>query len=410
LKVLYIRYNKTSRRKALKEKKEFSQYYDEVILAPTTNGKRFLKKEIKDIERLIKEKNIDKLEIKYLDEEELNKLPSDIKDIVFIYREEDITSVPKMLKNYFDILKELKNKNLNIEKDKQFFEKIFGSKSKQTYFNHMNKLVELFSPLISKKHTKEGVYFYLRDGDNLIKEILEKIDDVEVIINILSSMSDKELKNLSTATKKLIFKNREDIIYITKAVEELGEYDKEIFKEIKKAIKEKRYVDILGYEKPVFNIKGYDKEDYKNVVPLKILFMENNWYLAGVVEDIVRFFRISFIDEVILKDNFFKINKEYLKFLEEVKTPFALFNKKRKKAILKVSKDVVFYFERKEMFPYQKIINKDPNNFLIEIEYYQYLEVAPIIKKWIPHIEIIECEDDLKEKLKKELQQYLQIL
>ena len=412
MKVLYLRYNKSSVKKLEKELNELKDLYDDVVLVPVTSGKKLLNKEIKEIESLFNKYNIDQLEIKYLEEEELNKLPNYIKEKTKIFNDENELTPSKEVKLYFEILQELKKRELNISKDVSFFQKILGKKSKQTYHNYMNKLFNLFYPLIQKEHRRDGVYYFLRDKDNIIKEILNKIDDVTVIMQILSSLSDEEIENLSQKTKKIIKDSNKEILFITKPFENLTNYDKKIFRLVKKAIKERRFVDILGYEKPILNLKGYDSEDYYNVVPLKILYMENNWYLAGVVDEIVRFFRISFIDDVIIKDKIPKgqIKKEYLEFLHNVKSPFVLYNIEPKKAILKVSKDVVFYFERKDMFSNQKIINKDPNNFLIEVKYYQYLEIAPIIKKWIPHIQIVECEDDLKDKLKKELQQYLQIL
>lgn len=417
MKVLYLRYNENSQKKAEKEKKELEKFYDKVILVPVKSGRKLLKKEIEYIKNLIREYHIDKLTIKYSTLEELNKFEKEIREKIEIFKEEkNYISPREEVKVYFEILKKLKEKKLNIKKDKFFFEKILGKRSEQTYFNYMEKLLELFSPLIIKEYKKDGVYYSLRDADNIILEVFEKVDDIIEISNILASLSDKDIKNLSLKTREFIKKGKSDFLFKSRPFENLSQDSKLVFKEIKKAIKEKRFLDIYGYLLPVNNLKGYEKKDYENVLPLKIIFMENNWYLAGVVdnntEKIVRFFRIAFIDDCKAKEKYPKnaLKKEYIEFLNSFETPFTLYKEKWKKAILKIHPEKVFYFEQKPHFPKQKIINKDKDNFLIEVQYTQYLEIAPIIKKWIPYIEIVECEDNLKEKLKRELQNYLQKL
>ena len=415
MRVLYLRYNKNSKKKAEKEQKELQRFYDEVILAPVTSGRKILKKEIEYIENLLNKEDIEKLVIKYTAPEELSKFKKEIREKIEIFEEEkNYISPREEVKVYFEILKKLKEKELNIKKDKFFFEKILGKRSEQTYFNYMEKLLELFSPLIIKEHKKDGVYYSLRDADNIILEVFEKVDDIIEIGNILATLSDKDIKNLSLKTREFIKRGKSDFLFKSRPFENLSEDSKLVFKEIKRAIKEKRFLDIYGYLIPVNNLKGYEKEDYEDVLPLKIIFMENNWYLAGVIdnnnEKIVRFFRIAFIDDCKAKETYPKnlLKKEYIEFLENFETPFTLYKEKWKKAILRIHPDKVFYFEQKPHFPKQKIINKDKSNFLIEVKYTQYLEIAPIIKKWIPYIEVVECDDDLKEKLKKELQNYLQ--
>jgi len=412
MKVLYLRYNKQSIKKAQKEKQELQQFYDEVILVPVTSGKKLLKKEIKNIEEIITTKDIKKLIIKYVNKEELEKFSEVLRKKIDVFEEEKKAISPREeVKIYFEILKKLKEKQLNIKKDKRFFEALLGKKSEQTYFNYMDKLVELFEPLVIKEYKKDGVYYSLKEVDNIILEILEKIDDIIEITSIISTLSEENIKNLSLKTKEFIKKSKNDILFKSKPFEKLSKDNQIIFREIKRALHEKRFLDIYGYMTIINNIKGYEKEDYENVLPLKIVFMENNWYLLGVVNnELVRFFRISFIDDCKVKEKYPKsrIKKEYIEFLENFETPFTLYNSKWKKAILKISPEKSFYFEQKIHFPKQKIINNDRNNFLIEVAYTQYLEIVPIIKKWIPHIEIIECEDNLKEELKKELQAYLQ--
>jgi hypothetical protein len=70
------------------------------------------------------------------------------------------------------------------------------------------------------------------------------------------------------------------------------------------------------------------------------------------------------------------------------------------------------YFDRKKHFPKQKRVGFDENNnMIIEVGYTNEMDLLPIIKKWIPLIEVIESEDgSVERELKKSLQKALKAL
>jgi len=407
--LVYIRCNKYHPH-LCDEREKLIQKSDNIIIRKALiTKKEILNKEIKELKKIIKENNIDLLRIYYLDESSRKRLEEELEIDVIVDDEVKVKAPSKKLEFFIKMLKELKTRDIYGKDDE-----IFRDVSNQTALNYINEIVEAFEPLVYLETTKKGKVLKLRKEENIIREIFDKLENIENIHNILSStLSENELKKLSDETKKFIRKDQDLILFKTRPFEKLNEDDNTIFNELKKAISEKRYVDIYDYSKSIEEVKGYKTKDYEDVIPLKIIFMENNWYFAGVVkkdnQNIVRFFRISFIGKIELKNKYPKnsIKKEYLEFLESFETPFTLYGVEWKKAILKVSPRIAVYFEKKKHFPKQKIY-KNKDEFFIEVGYTQYMELAYLVKKWLPDIEIVECDDNSKERLKKELQEYLQ--
>ena len=403
-KTIYIRYHKHYPKKAddLIEKYKND---GEIIQKGVTSGKKFTNKEIKEIENFVKEKNIEKLYIVNLDEVEVSKL-AHLGIKIEVFSEQKTKNISNKLKIMFDLLKELAKRELHTKDDFEFFKNLIDDKktTKTTFLNYLNDLKAIFPDLISIKKKKDGEVIKLEDGVNFIREIFEKEENLEEISILLQNLTSDLVQQLSQETQKFIKSNKDFIIYKNRPFEELD--DNYIFVEFKRAILEKRYIDIRGYGIKA-EIEGYKKEDYEDVIPLKIVFMENNWYLAGVIKNeddknIVRFFRLNFIDDFDIKDKFNPklIKKEYLEFLANFETPFTLYGVEFKKAKIKIIGDrIIPYFEIKNHFPKQKIISKTQNEMILEIGYTQPLEVLPTIKKWLPNIQILESENDELQKI-----------
>jgi len=432
MKLIYIRYNKHYPHK-LEELIQKYKSKGEIISKGVTSGKKLLKKEIKEIESFVKEKNIEKLYIVNLDEMEISKLLHlGIK--IEIISEEKPKNISNKLKIMFELLKELSKRELHTKKDFEFFKDLMKyderkldektrikrksleiTTTKTTFLNYLNDLKAIFPDLIKTYRIEDGEVFKFEDGMNFVKEIFQKEENLEEITILLTNLTDDLIQDLSKETQKFIKSNKNFIIYKNRPFEKLE--DNFIFVEFKRAILEKRYIDIKGYGIKA-EIEGYKKEDYEKVIPLKMVFMENNWYLAGVVKfndkNIVRFFRLNFVDDFEVKEKFSSklIKKEYLEFLENFETPFTLYGVEFKKAKIKVlGEKIIPYFKLKNHFPKQNPVLENENELILEIGYTQPLEVLPIIKKWLPNIEILESENDelqtlLIEDLEKSLSFY----
>jgi predicted DNA-binding transcriptional regulator YafY len=91
--------------------------------------------------------------------------------------------------------------------------------------------------------------------------------------------------------------------------------NQEIFRSLEEAIKFKKKVKII-----------YERDREFNIKPYKILFMDENFYLASEVIDekfLFSTFRISKIKEVILKSKTFHKNSQIENFIKEMQTSLA---------------------------------------------------------------------------------------
>ena len=177
--------------------------------------------------------------------------------------------------------------------------------------------------------------------------------------------------------------------------------EKEIFKTLKRAVKNREYVKITfkGKEEPQDNLKC-----------LKLIFMEGNWYLAYVdVEDNLKFGRISFMDKVeyASKAESFQpstVTKQ-MHFLKNIQNAMTLYGKPTKTARLKARGMAAKYFyEGMKPFlssqKFEKIL--DDGSVIFTLEYTQAIEIMPFIQSWLPNIIILEPQE-LKEQYMKRL-------
>jgi len=176
----------------------------------------------------------------------------------------------------------------------------------------------------------------------------------------------------------------------------------EIFHQLEQAIYHQKTIQI-----------DYDKIS-KEVKPYKILFMNENFYLAGEVDEkyIFSLFRVSKINEIKeLGKNFHK-NINLSNFILDMQTPFPRYKSEYRKflveAVLEVDAKKAFYFKNKNFLKSQKIIEtKENGNLLISYQVTQDIELEELVKRWIPHVKVIEPAS-LREKIERDLRKYLQ--
>lgn len=183
--------------------------------------------------------------------------------------------------------------------------------------------------------------------------------------------------------------------------------DDNIINILKDAINKKRIID-FEYE-----LNGNIKLQ-KEIKPYKILFMNDNYYLATEVNNDYKYsmFRINNISKVTLSNNEFEFDFDLLDFITNIQTPFAKYKENYKehliKVIVEVDKSKIKFFETKKFLPSQEILNKLENgNYIVSFEITQELEIEDLIKKWIPFIKVIE-PITLKDKIIKDLRIYLE--
>lgn len=255
---------------------------------------------------------------------------------------------------------------------------------------------EIDSVIVIKKNRRKS-YKLLKPMDLFI-ETLKNSNDISWIFNMAHDGDPELFHELEKFTKKTkhVFQFHNTPFEDTKTFEE-----KEIFKTLKRAIKNREYVKITfnGKEKALNNLKC-----------LKLIFMEGNWYLAYVDEtEQCKFGRVSFMKKVEYgrKKESFHLSSvsNQMKFLTNIQNSMTLYSVPKKIARLKAIQDAKKYFAKdmKPFFNSQRFDKTlDNGDIIFTIEYTQELEILPFIQKWIPNIIVIEPLS-LKSKLEEHL-------
>ncbi len=208
------------------------------------------------------------------------------------------------------------------------------------------------------------------------------------------SIISKKIKELNTIYE---FKN--------KPLENIkSNYD--VFKKLENSIKLNKYLNII--------YPGKDGDISLEIKPYKILFLNENFYLASEIDNHdyqFSLYRISKIKDIKDTAKTFHKNYEIAEFIKDIQTPFARYIPNYKQHLIDVKLEVnskkAFYFKSKKFLKSQKIEKElDNANLLISFKVTQELEVEELIKKWIPFVKVIE-PISLKNKIEDELKEYL---
>lgn len=151
------------------------------------------------------------------------------------------------------------------------------------------------------------------------------------------------------------------------------------------------------------------------VKPYKILFMNENFYLAFEIEHedyMFGLYRVSKINTVEETSKTFRANLEILDFIKDIQTPFARYVPNYKNhlidVVLEVESSKAYFFNAKKHLKSQEILEKKENgNLLVGFKVTQELEVKELIKMWIPYLKVIKPLS-LKNTIENELREYLE--
>ena len=264
----------------------------------------------------------------------------------------------------------------------------------------LDEIAEELDSINIVKMGRKKAYKLLKPMDIFI-ETFRNSNDISWIFNMAHDGDPEVFKELEQFTKKTkhIFQFHNTPFEDTETLEE-----KEIFKTLKRAVKNREYLKITfkGKDKPLDNLKC-----------LKLIFMEGNWYLAYVDEkEQCRFGRVSFMDKIdyATKKEFFHLSsvKIHLKFLQNIQNSMTLYAFPKQKARLKAVGDAAKYFD-KEMKPFlssQKFKEVlEDGSVIFTVEYTQDMEILPFIQKWLPNLIILEPKS-----LKETYRDFLQIM
>jgi len=262
--------------------------------------------------------------------------------------------------------------------------------SSKTLERYLKDIESLYEHIITIKQSRKKVWKLVSVSD-IFEEFIKNSDDISQLFLMAQEFDPYIFKELEKGTLSKIAKSDENVFLFKNSImEELqGAKEKAIFKKLKLAIANFEYRDIVYH----YN----ETTIHKNAKCIKLVFMDNNWYLILIDEDKKLFFRrLSFIQEVTYasKSGFHKKDvKAYLDFLKSVQNAMTLYGVKPKKATIRATATIAKYFEKdmKKFMPSQKFKKKlDDGSVLFTLNYTQELEILPFIQKWLPDLIIIE--------------------
>lgn len=143
------------------------------------------------------------------------------------------------------------------------------------------------------------------------------------------------------------------------------------------------------------------------VKPYKILFINENFYLACEVDHQDYMFSMYRVSKIVTVENISKTyhkNYDIEEFIKDIQTPFAIYTPNYKKHLIDVQIEIdsskAYFFKAKKHMRSQEILEeKDDGNLIVNFKITQEMEIEDLIKRWIPHMKIIQPES-LRNKVK----------
>lgn len=256
----------------------------------------------------------------------------------------------------------------------------------------LSDLESEFDAIVKIEGKKKDTYKLIKPVD-LFVETFEHTDNIDWFFHMAHDADPEIFKALEGYTNK----NKHVYKFINMPFEDIEELKSNgILKKLEVAVK-------LGeYRKIKF--AGLDAID--NLRCLKLLFIDNNWYIATSGEDDkVWLSRVSFIEEVSYATNISKFQKssvkQQMKFIDNhIQNSLTRYDLPVQTATIKATPEKARYFEKgmKKFLSSQKFKEKlDDGSIVFTLEYTQPLEILPFIQKWLPYLVILEPQE-LKEE------------
>jgi len=310
----------------------------------------------------------------------------------------------KKINSIFKLMEMLVEKKEIHANDKEIAEEL--GYSTKTLGRHLNDLATMDSNVIKVKKGKNSVY-ELIDTSYVFEKIMQNTNDFSWFFDLVDRWDDAIFKDMDYKISK---KEREVFLYKNSPFEELqSQEQKEIFRTLKEAIIEKKYLDI-GY---IFD----EPRIHEQAIPLKLIFMQQNWYLAIIdKKEGFRFLRILFITNLgalSKKSYIHDVSKKELKschhFLNNFQNPMSKYNNSIQVAHLLASPKIAKYFKphMKQSFLSEKFIKKhDDGSIEFTLEYSQPIEILPFVKKWLPDLKVLSPQS-LVDELRADVEAFL---
>ena len=255
-------------------------------------------------------------------------------------------------------------------------------------------------PIVPMEETK-GTYSFL-EGFSLKRMMLseEEASLLSFLYDIAHALGPELEGAFRGLFRRVLSKSGESPFYVKMPDGQKLNKDIPFIKETELAIEEVRKVE-LKYLKD-------GKENSYLIAPLKIIFFEGFWYLMALVDgrDWVIKFRFDKIKEFRMLDEEYDI-PENIKLMLDESVNIWFTEKRDQKVVLRVSKEIAYYFKNQKYLPLQRITKENKNGALtVEATVCHHMEVIPTILRWLPHIKV-STPKSLQKEVTARVKKYL---
>lgn len=277
---------------------------------------------------------------------------------------------------------------------------------------------KILNEYFSEKLLKKGESYTLLDEDKFSKIFKSKPQTIKRFLQLISMVDatfyNKFMEEYSELFKELNLTASPIYQIEDSPYERLNKENQKILEKLELFIADRNYINIT-YTHP-----NIDTFVYAHSIPLKILYLKENWYLAVLTTNniknnsIFKKLRINFITKIqesrlepkhFHSDHIEKVKAE--RFLKTIQSSFSDMETTNYKVVLEVSLTVARYFKTKQYLKSQKVIKELANgNILVTYDITNDMEIIPLIQQWIPHIQVLEPLD-LKEKIVKNIENFM---
>jgi predicted DNA-binding transcriptional regulator YafY len=234
---------------------------------------------------------------------------------------------------------------------------------------------------------------------------LEKTTTVEdtVVLDIMQKLLEGAGSSFSSKANRLLSKIKNDSynpIYAKLDMEDIGDKLKEV-QELEVAITNKKQI------KCRYDFEGYNKE--LDLKPLKIANYEGFWYLIALDcrNDKLKKYYLKNIKQIKVMDSTFISTPKLDQLLDNSISIWFQKDVEPYSVVLQISSEVSKYFMRKPISKSQvtESLHED-GSMVVSVEITNDMEIIPLVKYWMPHIEVLE-PTRIEEKIKKDFEKYL---
>lgn len=139
----------------------------------------------------------------------------------------------------------------------------------------------------------------------------------------------------------------------------------------------------------------YKEKAYEGVKPYKLINAKGIWYLAGEDRNKVKTFHLTQLHRINERNSTFEIDNDIESLINDEDGIFI--SEHKFEVVLKTSPRISHYFKRRALLPHQ-VIDKEleSGELIITSLVSDELQIIPLIKYWIPDLEVISPKSILK--------------